>query len=150
MLELKIGDKEERVRIQNVFFAPGLCANLISVKQLMKEEKSVEFKEGSCYIVEENGETMEIATLREGMFELNVIKREDKALVVRDENVGLMWHRRLGHPAFQSMQFLKKYIGDLVIRDDKCTTCIRGKHPKQPFKTRGKVHDSKMNCHVNS
>lgn len=135
--------KRYTFKFMNVTYVPELCANLLSVKRLTQNGLNIVFKGESCYL--SNGDEMfELAKLQNGMYLANTEETIERVNMVKEDSLGFEWHRKLGHPSYQNMYFLKEFLPDLCIPREKCEICIRAKHSKKPFKSTEKHSDKPL------
>lgn len=100
----KLADESELI-IKNVEIIPSICANLLSVSQIvMKSENKVIFDRYGCKITNGNGNLIASGRLENGMFKLNLSSNRAYA-TKKSADIGL-WHKRLGHIGFDNMRFL--------------------------------------------
>lgn len=147
-VELELEDGSD-IKIRNVNYVPSLCTNLLSVCQITKDGKKVKFEKGLCKIESRNGDLLAIATIKNGMYKLNVREQDESAYLVKSEDKikyqkGEKWHRMLGHPAYSSMNFLKFKDPEINIPEKKCITCIKAKHSRKPFNKAGGERSKKI------
>lgn len=130
--------------LKNVNYVPGICTNLLSVKQITEEGHSVSFEGKNCAIRKKDGTIIATGYMHEGMYRMKIKPLCEKAFLV--ESVGditdgcdeaIMWHRKLGHPSYGKMRFLQKHISELKIPSGECKICLRGKQTRLPFVKRG-------------
>lgn len=125
--------------ITYVFYAPGICQNLLSVGQLAEKGCDLKFNKGGCTI--EDAEMSLIAKTsmtRNHLFPMNI--KYDVALCCKAtaDNDKWLWDICLGHFNFESIKFLahKKWvIGFPVIKapDQLCEACVVEKKHQDPF-----------------
>ncbi|GJY30836.1 retrovirus-related pol polyprotein from transposon TNT 1-94 [Tanacetum coccineum] len=103
------------VTIKRVYYVEGLNHNLFSIGQFCDADFEVSFRKSTCYICDLKGNDLLIAWL---------------------------WHRRLFHLNFDTINLLLKY--DIVtglpklkfIKDHLCSFCELGKAKRKSFKTK--------------
>lgn len=141
--------KTNDVVIKNVHYVPKICANLLSVSQIVKHNNKVVFDKFGCKIYNSDKDLVATGTLKEGMFKLDVVQSEET--VISDQNQeksfaskvdgqvnSELWHRRLGHVSYSNMDFLSKHVENVCVNPEKkCVTCIKGKHSRMPFNEEG-------------
>lgn len=132
-------DGSVEATIRNVNFVPEICTNLLSVNQLAQDGYRVIFNGEGCRIFRQR-EVMATGSLENGMYKLNIQKGNDeRAFIARetinalDEGTFMKWHRKLGHPGFGSMLFLRAILGPFRIPKTKCIVCIKAKQARKPF-----------------
>jgi hypothetical protein len=127
--------------IYDVLLVPNLTQNLLSVGQLVEHGYSVIFEGKGCAIYNKgrNRELMQkIIMGRNRSFPITFKYKEHSALKATTTDEALLWHRRLGHLNFQSLNLLhqKNMVGGLPqIHEIEgvCEGCALGKHHRKPF-----------------
>lgn len=130
-LTVKIGSQTSIVNVKNVLVVPDLCANLLSVSQMVAKGLRVEFGANGCSIKDANGAILGVATLINGMYRLN-IENTNSGLLSRQNCSQLLWHRRLGHIGFSNMKRLRgdQFVKGIEYDEDtgqQCEICVMGK-----------------------
>ncbi|KAJ0551653.1 putative RNA-directed DNA polymerase [Helianthus annuus] len=121
--------------LDDVYYAPSLEYNLLSVGQLMKKGYSLLFERDEC-IIKNNGEViMKIHILANNMFLLDVSSPE--VTTTGGDSSSQLWHKRFAHLNFDSMKLLhdKNMVTGIprIRRTTKCEGCLLGKHTRTPF-----------------
>lgn len=117
--------------LQNVHVVPNICANLLSVSQVVLKNNVVTFDKSGCRITNESGNLIATGRLENGMFILNVDSESSSAFSVMKKSDDIaLWHKRLGHIGFGNMRFLNIKIPNGL----QCKVCLKGKQPRLPFK----------------
>ncbi|KAJ0683430.1 putative RNA-directed DNA polymerase [Helianthus annuus] len=133
---VKIGNFEltKDIVLQDVFYVPDYCVNLLSVYKLAKDNcVSVVFNENSCLLQDSKSKKI----LMNG--------RQDSGLYVVG-NAGnsvyacfnssvkyATWHSRLGHPSDQVLAVLKQHLNLSSSEHGPCDVCHRAKQIRVPF-----------------
>ncbi|GJY42411.1 retrovirus-related pol polyprotein from transposon TNT 1-94 [Tanacetum coccineum] len=134
------------ITIKRLYYIEGLNHNLFSVGQFCDADLEVAFRKSTCYIrdLKENdllrgscGIYLYFITLQDTSTP-NPICLMDKAT----SSQAWLWHRRLSHLNFNTINLLSKY--DIVtglpklkfIKDHLCSTCELGKTKRKSFKTK--------------
>lgn len=141
--------KASDIIMNNVHHVPNICTNLLSVSQMVKNNKSVLFTNDGCKIFDKNWNVMATASLVNDLFKLNVVQ-DEKSFVAEGKNHErpmitqkpkediVLWHRRFGHASFDYMTFLQSELKNVSIpRDNICSTCVKGKQCRSPFNNEG-------------
>ncbi|KAK1437640.1 hypothetical protein QVD17_03434 [Tagetes erecta] len=158
--EVRLGDKKKlavegkgtvKIRTGNngfklldqVYYAPKLEYNLLSVGQLMKKGYNLLFDDGKCIIKHKRtGKVLlEIWVASNNMFVLDakslLTVQDTKAS--KDEVEALKWHRRYGHLHFGGLKHLqeKNMVWGLpkINTTVTCEACILGKQSRKPFQS---------------
>lgn len=133
----KISDIEFR----NVQHVPGICANLLSVSQIVKKGHEVIFNYHGCKVVNSDKDTIATGSLIDGMFKLDApeyktffVENAKNIIPKKSDSDIRLWHRRLGHISYDNMKFLDVNMKNLTrLKSIKCETCIKGKQCRLPF-----------------
>lgn len=135
-LTLDRGKKEPmNADVNDVLFVPNLCANLLSVSQLVKRGNRIEFDPDGCKLYRSDGELIGTADLVDNMYKLKQ-RRSHSFLSKSDEQD--LWHRRFGHVGQKKLSVLCS--GNVVngfglrkVDNTQCETCLQGKQTRLPF-----------------
>lgn len=130
--------------IHDVNYTPELCTNLLSVRKLVKSGYEIMFKNNICYLKYKSEPFFEMAKIKDDMYRINIEDNSEKVCLAREVDLSFNWHRKLGHPGFQSMSFLKDILPNFQIPKGKCEICIKAKHSKRPFKSSGRHSDKPL------
>lgn len=105
---------------------PGLCNNLLSVKQLMNKGYTLIFKNNTLKIIK--GEKTFYGELSGKLCILKMnINNGEICNMTKQEN---LWHERLGHLNRKYLSIMK-----LPYSKEVCNACMKGKSTRLPFKT---------------
>ena len=122
------------VTLMDVLHVPEIRKNLVSGTLLLKHGFRMIF-EADKFILSKNGIFVGKGYATNGMFKLNIDNENISAYIVESLD---LWHERLGHVNFRSIQLMVK---NGLIKDcgkdhtTKCLTCSKCKITKKPFKT---------------
>ncbi|KAD3336165.1 hypothetical protein E3N88_31684 [Mikania micrantha] len=125
--------------LEDVYYAPKLEYNLLSVGQLMRKGYSLLFDDNACSIVhkETKSELMKVQLATNNMFPLDATRVKDNTAVVHAHELTKLWHCRFGHlhtHALQQLQKNKMVQGLPQIKEIKnCEGCVLGKQHKLSF-----------------
>lgn len=144
-VNVKLGDKEKLVYIEEVLHVPKLAANLLSVSKIVEKGHKVIFDKSGCKIRDLRGRIKARANLHQGVYRLE--SAEETACSIKEEgNANDLWHKRLGHLNRKGMDLLRKGLAtgmkNCVINTEKCNTCVEGKSSRLPFKKQGRRSNS--------
>ncbi|XP_076923351.1 uncharacterized protein LOC143585448 [Bidens hawaiensis] len=107
-VKIQTGHNDHRL-LEDVYFAPKLEYNLLSVAQLMKKGYSILFDDGKCLVKNKatGKNVMEISAASNNMFVFNtkcLIASEDMSSKYDSES--RKWHNRYAHLKFESLKQL--------------------------------------------
>ncbi|GJR39629.1 retrovirus-related pol polyprotein from transposon TNT 1-94 [Tanacetum coccineum] len=127
-----------------VAFVNGLKYNLISISQLCDAKYIVQFDEKRGTIFNSNKEIVMIALrVRDVYFLYMTSSAQEFCFFAKaSENLNWLWHKRLAHLNFKTINKLAKQnlvigLSSLVYSKDKpCSSCEREKHHRVSFKTK--------------
>lgn len=128
-----------------IAYVNGLKYNLISVSQLCDAKYIVQFDDKRGTIFNANKEVVLIAPRRDDVYVLDMSSLTQNGTCLfskASETINWLWHRRLSHLNFKSINNLAKQnkvlgLPSLVYTKDKpCSACEKGKHHRVSFKTK--------------
>ncbi|GJT88679.1 putative ribonuclease H-like domain-containing protein [Tanacetum coccineum] len=143
--------KTGNLDFENVYFVRELKFNLFSVSQMCDKKNSVLFNDTECIVLSPNFKLIDESQVllrvprKNNMYSVdlkNIVPKGGSAKVTSDESK--LWHRRLGHLNFKTMNKLVK--GNLVRglpsklfkNDQTCVACQKGKQHKASCKSKTK------------
>lgn len=122
--------------LDDVFYAPELEYNLLSVGQLMKKEYALHFEDDKCVISKHGTEVMKILVSSNNMFLLDAT-RTSPTPHTNIKSITHLWHKRYAHLNFGSLKSLHDshmVVGLPQIKaDEVCEGCLMGKQIRKPF-----------------
>jgi hypothetical protein len=133
------GTGEALVKVQKVLYVPELAGNLLSVAQLVEKGARLEFNHEGC-------------TLTHQGRRLGIAKQQGKLYCFfagqQEQDDGVIWHERLGHPGLQAMRQLLKgeYVKGLPkgveAPEGICEGCQKGKQARKVFPATAKKQET--------
>nr|GEX55673.1 putative ribonuclease H-like domain-containing protein [Tanacetum cinerariifolium] len=145
--------KTGKLEFENVYFMKDLKYNLFSVSQIGDNKNSVLFTDSECIVLGRDFKLRDdtnvlLRTPRQhNTYSIdlnNIVSHKDLTCLVAkafaDESV--LWHRRLGHLNFKTMNKLVRhnlFIGlpsKCFENDHTCVACLKGKQHKASCKTK--------------
>lgn len=139
----------EKKYISDVFYVPGLKHNLMSIGQMVGKGYIVDFKKNICTILDRSPSKKCIARVDmtgNRMFPLKIehdknhsLKATTQVILQAEEkDVNWLWHLRMGHLNFESLNLLQKrgmVLGLPAIEKSSkiCEGCIMGKQHRDAF-----------------
>nr|GEW12894.1 putative ribonuclease H-like domain-containing protein [Tanacetum cinerariifolium] len=145
--------KTGKLEFENVYFVKDLKYNLFSVSQICDNKNNVLFTDSECIVLGRNFKLLDDANIvlriprQHMMYSINlnntVPHRDLTCLVAKaSANECMLWHRRLGHLNFKTMNKLVMHnlVRGLPAKcfknDHTCTACLKGKHHKASCKSK--------------
>nr|GEW13254.1 hypothetical protein [Tanacetum cinerariifolium] len=145
--------KTGKLEFENVYFVKDLKYNLFSVSQIYDNKNSVLLTDLECIVLRRNFKLSDdtnvlLRTPRQhNMYSINlnnIIPHKDLTCLVAKASADkcMLWHRRLGHLNFKTMNKLVRH--NLVRRlptkcfenDHTCTACLKGMQHKASCKSK--------------
>ncbi|GJX87200.1 retrovirus-related pol polyprotein from transposon TNT 1-94 [Tanacetum coccineum] len=134
------------VTIKMVYYVKGLNHNLFFVGQFCDADLEVAFRKSTCYIHDLNGNDLLIGSRGTDLY--SIILQDTSTpnpiclMAKATSSQAWLWHRRLSHLNFDTINFLSKY--DIVtglpklkfVKDHLCSSCELGKEKRKSFKTK--------------
>ncbi|KAK1417486.1 hypothetical protein QVD17_26615 [Tagetes erecta] len=141
-VRIRTGDNEFKL-LDQVYYAPKLEYNLLSVGQLMKKGYNLLFDDGKCIIKhKQTGRIlMEILVATNNMFVFDAtsLLTVQDPRATKEEAEALKWHCRYGHLYFGGLKQLheKRMVWGLpkIKSTISCEACVLGKQTKKPFQS---------------
>nr|GEU32351.1 retrovirus-related Pol polyprotein from transposon TNT 1-94 [Tanacetum cinerariifolium] len=132
------------VFLKVVFIVNGIKYNLISISQLCDAKYIVQFDEKRGTIFNSNKEIVMIAPRVRDVYVLDMTSSAQESCFFAKayENLSWLWHKRLAHLNFKTINKLAKQnlvigLPSLVYSKDKpCSSCEKGKNHRANFKTK--------------
>ena len=130
----RVGKKLQSIVLRDVLYVPALRRNLLSVSSLRDHHKML-FNRDQVLITQYGGRCVAVASHKDNLYmlkQLHVATAEVNLVDQRSSNLLMVWHRRLGHIGFRSLQRLASLgrLGSLtkaVAQDFKlCVGCLGG------------------------
>lgn len=131
---LKLDGYVKEITFKDVQYIPDICANLLSVSQMVRKGCSVIFDLNGCKIIDARANKIATGTMKDDMFMLDVTHSEIACAIKTDEASTLLWHRRMGHASIKKLKILLEKNCDM---SHKCETCAKGKSVRAPFNDKG-------------
>ncbi|GJV61279.1 putative ribonuclease H-like domain-containing protein [Tanacetum coccineum] len=145
--------KTDKLEFENVYFMKELKYNLFSVSQICDNKHSVLFTDSKCLVLGKDFKLADdshvlLRTPRHhNMYSIdlkNVVPHKNLTCLIAKafEDESMLWHRRLGHLNFKTMNKLVK--NNLVkgfpfksfANNHTCVACLKGKQHKASCKTK--------------
>nr|GEY25658.1 ribonuclease H-like domain-containing protein [Tanacetum cinerariifolium] len=145
--------KTSKLEFKNVYFAKELKYNLFSVSQIYDNKNSVLFNDSECIVLGKDFKLKDdtnvlLKTPRQhNMYSIdlnNVVPHKNLTCLVAKASIdeSMLWHRRLGHLNFKTMNKLvrnnlvKGLPSKCFENDHTCVACLKGKQHKASCKTK--------------
>nr|GEY11832.1 ribonuclease H-like domain-containing protein [Tanacetum cinerariifolium] len=143
--------KTGKLKFENVYFVKDLKYNLFSVLQICDNKNSVLFTDSECIVLGRDFKLLDDANIllraprQHNMYSIdlnNIVPHKDLTCLVAKASADecMIWHRRLGHLNFKTMNKLVRHnlVRGLPTKcfenDHTCTACLKGKQHKASWK----------------
>ncbi|GJY15818.1 putative ribonuclease H-like domain-containing protein [Tanacetum coccineum] len=145
--------KTGKLEFENVYFVKELKYNLFSVSQICDNKNSVLFTDSECLVLGKDFKLVDdshvlLRTPRQhNMYSIdlkNIVPHKNLTCLIAKASVdeSMLWHRRLGHLNFKTMNKLvrnnlvKGLPSKSFENDHTCVACLKGKQHKASCKTK--------------
>nr|GEY20738.1 uncharacterized mitochondrial protein AtMg00810-like [Tanacetum cinerariifolium] len=145
--------KTGKLEFENVYFVKDLKFNLFSVSQICDNNNSVLFTHSECIVLgrdfklKDDTDVLLRTPRQHYMYSIdlnNIVSHKDLTCLVAkaSTNECMLWHRRLGHLNFKTMNKLVRHnlVRGLPSKcfenDHTCVACLKGKLHKASCKTK--------------
>ncbi|GKA16908.1 retrovirus-related pol polyprotein from transposon TNT 1-94 [Tanacetum coccineum] len=134
------------VTIKRVYYVEGLNHNLFSIGQLCGADLEVAFQKSTCYIRDLKGNDLLTGSRGTDLYSITLQDTSTPnpicLMAKASSSLAWLWHRRLSHLNFDTINLLSKY--DIVtglpklkiVKDHLCSSCELGKAKFKSFKTK--------------
>ena len=141
-------DENQRIKITDVIYVPGLNFNLVSVSQLCEKGFKCNFTRDNCQINCSNQNALINASKDKGLYvmKLNEGKEANKILLNKNESSYDLkfhekWHCILGHIGSDKILQLQRnhlvkglpILQPKILKSIQCIACYQGKHHKKSY-----------------
>nr|GEW44047.1 zinc finger, CCHC-type [Tanacetum cinerariifolium] len=124
------------VSLLNVLHVPNIRKNLV-LSSVLNNCGYKQVLELNRFVLSKHGVFIDFGYLSNHMFMLNIVSDNIGSTFMSTSklNDSILWHARLGHVHFESMQDMSKdgLISAINMDTEKCKTCILNKITKKPF-----------------
>lgn len=143
---VRINVSNRGISLREVNYVPRMCANLLSVRRITESGYNVLFTQGRCEVINKENEVPMEGRLNNGMYMVKTRPEVEIACMTEVKcsnetneptNNELNWHRKLGHPSYDSMKKVKEFIGGFVVPKEKCKICMLAKSTRESYKSKG-------------
>nr|GEZ29860.1 putative ribonuclease H-like domain-containing protein [Tanacetum cinerariifolium] len=139
--------KTGKLEFENVYIVKDLKYNMFSMSQIRDNKNSILFTDSECIMLGQNfkmsdDDNVLLRTPRQhNMYSIdlnNIVPHKDLTCLIAKASTdeGMLWHRRLGHLNFKTMNRLVRHnlVRGLPSKcfenDHTCTACLKGKQHK--------------------
>nr|GEY19059.1 hypothetical protein [Tanacetum cinerariifolium] len=145
--------KTGKLKFENVYFVKDLKYNLFSVSQIFDNKNSVMFTDSECIVlgkdfkIKDDTNVLLRTPRQHNMYSIdlnNIVPHKNLTCLVAKDSAdeSMLWHRRLGHLNFKTMNKLVRHnlVKGLPSKcfenDHNCVACLKGKQHKASCKTK--------------
>ncbi|GJZ14725.1 retrovirus-related pol polyprotein from transposon TNT 1-94 [Tanacetum coccineum] len=134
------------ITIKRVYYVDGLNYNLLSLGQFCDADLEVAFRKSTSYICDLKGNDLLKGSRGTDLYSITLQDTSTSnpifLMAKASSSQAWLWHRRLSHLNFDTINLLSKY--DIVIglpklkfvKDHLCSSCDLGKAKRKSFKTK--------------
>ncbi|GJR32020.1 putative ribonuclease H-like domain-containing protein [Tanacetum coccineum] len=145
--------KTGKLEFENVYFVKELKYNMFSVSQICDNKNSVLFTDSECLVMgkdfklDDDTHVLLRTTRQQNMYSIdlkNIVPHKNLTCLIAkaSEDESMLWHRRLGHLNFKTMNKLVRnnLVKGLPSKSFEnihtCVACLKGKQHKASCKTK--------------
>lgn len=145
----KCKNGEQRV-IRDVYFIPTLCSNILSLGQLAEEGNKVVMNNNFLWIFEKEGNLlMKVKRSFNRLYKIIIENVESRCLLSKSNELSHLWHMRLGHVNFKSMELMHKEnmvhgLPKTTQTKEICSGCLMSKQTRRPFPAKANYSADKV------
>ncbi|XP_023770110.1 uncharacterized protein LOC111918713 [Lactuca sativa] len=136
MFQCKNGDHR---KLDEVYYIPDLCSNIISLGQLAEGGNEIKIKDPFLWVHDTAGKLlMKVRRSSNRLYKIELVEARSMCLIARISDPTWLWHVRMGHTNFNSMKNMSKKkmiegMPKLNILTKPCEGCLSGKQIRKPF-----------------
>ena len=140
---------EERI-LQEVYFIPNLCNNIISLGQLSEAGNKVILEGDYLWVYEGSGKLlMKVKRTENRLYKISLEESKPSCLLTKLEENSRLWHARLGHVNFQALELMSKEnmahgIPEMIQPLKRCEGCLMSKQSRKSFPSQANFCSSKV------
>lgn len=142
MLKPECCPNDPAITVDEVQVIPELSTNLLSVNQIVQRGHTVTFTKDGVKVVNPSGVLIATGSRKRDLFKLDQLRPYEVLTCTSNESAAL-WHKRLGHINYDSLQRMKRGLvsgveyAEAPRSNDKCKICAMGKQTRLPFSKSG-------------
>ncbi|GKF52368.1 retrovirus-related pol polyprotein from transposon TNT 1-94, partial [Tanacetum coccineum] len=125
------------ITIKRVYYVKGLNYNLFSVGQFCDAGLEVAFRKSTSYVRDLKGNDLLIGSRGSDIYSITLQDTTSPNPIFlwakATSSQAWLWHRRLSHLNFDTINLLSKYD---IVKDHLCSSCELGKAKRKSFKTK--------------
>ncbi|KAI3518152.1 hypothetical protein L1887_06594 [Cichorium endivia] len=126
-------------KLNEVYYIPDLCSNIISLGQLAEGGDEINIKGPFLWVRDSIGRLlMKVQRSANRLYKIELEESADVCFAAKIDDSVWLWHKRMGHISFSTM----KQMGDkgmiegmpqIKIPSQPCEGCLVGKQTRNPF-----------------
>ena len=138
VVAFKCKNGEEKM-LNEVYYIPTLCNNIISLGQLSEAGNKVILEGDYLWVYEEQGRLlMKVKRTENRLYKISLEESSQMCFFSKNEEDTWMWHTRLGHVNFQALELMSREgmahgIPRMVQPKEKCEGCLMTKLARTSF-----------------
>ncbi|KAI3779099.1 hypothetical protein L2E82_08597 [Cichorium intybus] len=131
----------EHRKLNEVYYIPDLCSNIISLGQLAEGGDEITIKDPFLWVRDVTRKLlMKVRRSPNRLYKIELEEVNSMCLTARIRDPTWLWHMRMGHINFNSIKYMeeKKLVEGmpkLNIHQQPCEGCLVGKQTRSPFPT---------------
>ncbi|XP_074363311.1 uncharacterized protein LOC141703780 [Apium graveolens] len=129
---------EERL-LQEVYYIPSLCNNIISLSQLSEEGDKITLNGDMLWVHDKQGKLlMKVKRSVNRLYKVILKHKEKMCLLSKTDEDAWLWHARLGHVNFKALMLMDSGkmvhgLPSLSHPKEVCTGCLMAKQTRKCF-----------------
>ncbi|GJW14728.1 zinc finger, CCHC-type containing protein [Tanacetum coccineum] len=139
------GDKKsfckngEHRKLQEVYYIPDLCSNIISLGQLSECGDEIKIKEPFLWVRDKTGRLlMKVQRSPNRLYKIELEEVRSTCLIAQISDPTWLWHARLGHLNFGALKTMSdknmvEGMPKLYVPTQPCEGCLVGKQTRHSF-----------------
>nr|GEU33305.1 hypothetical protein [Tanacetum cinerariifolium] len=139
----------EHQKLQEVYYIPDLCSNIISLGQLSECGDEIKIKEPFLWVRDKSGRLlMKVQRSPNRLYKIELDEARSMCLIAQISDPTWLWHARLGHLNFGALKTMSdknivEAMPKMVIPLQLCEGCLVGKQTRNSYPTQTTYRASK-------
>ncbi|GKB16092.1 zinc finger, CCHC-type containing protein [Tanacetum coccineum] len=129
----------EQRKLDEVYYIPDLCSNIISLGQLAERGDEIRIKDPFLWVHDGTGKLlMKVHRSPNRLYKIELDEVRSTCLIAQISNPTWLWHTRMGHVNFNSLKFMSdknliEGMPKMYTQTLPCEGCLVGKQTRKTY-----------------
>nr|GEZ86711.1 zinc finger, CCHC-type [Tanacetum cinerariifolium] len=141
-------NREQR-KLDEVYYIPDLCSNIISLGQLAERGDKIKIKDPFLWVYDGTGKLlMKVHRSLNCLYKIKHDEVRSTCLIAQISNLTWLWHTRMRHVNFNSLKFMSdknliEGMPKMYIQTLPCEGCLMGKQTRKTYLSHTSFRENK-------